>query len=480
MAMICMLLFGIIFLPLHAAAAPWTASWKDNPFLNVKDYGAVGDGVTDDTEAVRHAMFFAGMTGGGTVYFPEGRYLLKQQDLDETYLLLMRASIRLLGAGTGSVLVVDDTVPNTVDVIRLRSGWGFSIIGLTLEPQTIDSTPPARHAVHIDIPQGAGNLMAKLLIENNTFRQFGGYGIYLTNSNQDGFFTSAIQHNVIEGGISLIKAGDSLNFMHNTIKSNTIGIDLDLVPGAATPVIAYNRIIAKGGGIRVAFGAQIKVLYNTFEQDGATNAAAAEDRTLINLKGQSTARVTQVDITGNVLDGGGTTGALTSLIRLQYTTNVRIHENVLKNTGSATEVSAGLGAISTDIAYSNKLDGTISSSVAVDATATKTRGVFFAPTLLNSWVNSGCGTPCWETAGFMKDGDNIVHLKGSIKNGTTTSGTVLFTLPAGYRPKLYQKFAVVSSTGTGEINVAPNGEVILIQGGNTQLLLDGIRFLAGN
>lgn len=38
---------------------------------NVKNYGAVGDGVADDTEAVRKAM-----ASGGAVYFPAGTYLI--------------------------------------------------------------------------------------------------------------------------------------------------------------------------------------------------------------------------------------------------------------------------------------------------------------------------------------------------------------------------------------------------------------------
>jgi hypothetical protein len=40
---------------------------------NVKDYGAVGDGTTDDAAAIRAAL--AAASGGGTVLFPTGTYL---------------------------------------------------------------------------------------------------------------------------------------------------------------------------------------------------------------------------------------------------------------------------------------------------------------------------------------------------------------------------------------------------------------------
>jgi len=55
----------------------WNA--KDNNLeLNVKDFGAVGDGVTDDTSAVGEAIA-ALPSGSSSIYFPEGSYLLSAQ-----------------------------------------------------------------------------------------------------------------------------------------------------------------------------------------------------------------------------------------------------------------------------------------------------------------------------------------------------------------------------------------------------------------
>ncbi|WP_447387166.1 multi-ligand-binding adhesin PfbA [Streptococcus pseudopneumoniae] len=47
--------------------------------LSVKDYGAVGDGIHDDRQAIQDAIDAAAKgLGGGNVYFPEGTYLVKE------------------------------------------------------------------------------------------------------------------------------------------------------------------------------------------------------------------------------------------------------------------------------------------------------------------------------------------------------------------------------------------------------------------
>ncbi len=44
-------------------------------FYNVLDYGAVGDGQTNNTKAINTAIETAAKNGGGTVFFPAGDYL---------------------------------------------------------------------------------------------------------------------------------------------------------------------------------------------------------------------------------------------------------------------------------------------------------------------------------------------------------------------------------------------------------------------
>jgi polygalacturonase len=44
--------------------------------FNITEYGAVGDGVADETSAVSRAIYAASINGGGTVVVPKGRFLI--------------------------------------------------------------------------------------------------------------------------------------------------------------------------------------------------------------------------------------------------------------------------------------------------------------------------------------------------------------------------------------------------------------------
>lgn len=50
----------------------------ESPFLNVMNYGAAGNGITDDTAAVQSAINAASSSYSATVYFPSGTYNISQ------------------------------------------------------------------------------------------------------------------------------------------------------------------------------------------------------------------------------------------------------------------------------------------------------------------------------------------------------------------------------------------------------------------
>ena len=59
---------GLLATPLLAASTP-AEGW-----VNVRHFGAKGDGSAIDTPAINKAIAFAAARGGGTVYFPAGTY----------------------------------------------------------------------------------------------------------------------------------------------------------------------------------------------------------------------------------------------------------------------------------------------------------------------------------------------------------------------------------------------------------------------
>lgn len=77
-----------------------------------------------------------------------------------------------------------------------------------------------------------------------------------------------------------------------------------------------------------------------------------------------------------------------------------------------------------------------------------------ALSLLNGWTVYSA-TP----NGYYKDPNGIVRVKGEIQAGTTTIGTNIFVLPAGYRPLERKFFPVLFSTGVGAVALYPDGSV---------------------
>ena len=103
----------------------------------------------------------------------------------------------------------------------------------------------------------------------------------------------------------------------------------------------------------------------------------------------------------------------------------------------------------------------------------------YAPTLQNSWINYGITI---TGVGYYKDIEGVVHLRGLIKNGTTTNPTLLFTLPEGFRPLLSVITTAKTTNGTNlalaQINIGSDGTVYICtnSGYNSWLSLEGIVF----
>jgi len=79
-----------------------------------------------------------------------------------------------------------------------------------------------------------------------------------------------------------------------------------------------------------------------------------------------------------------------------------------------------------------------------------TPGPWQTPTLLNSWVNTG---GAWTPARYRHEPGGVVRLEGLIQNGTTTSGTDLFVIAAGFRPATGHRTTQYSNTADDSVAV---------------------------
>lgn len=117
---------------------------------NVKYYGAKGDGVTDDTEAFKKAIFATKYSNNKTVKVPSGTYLISDN-------LEITDSLTLKG-DTNSVIKFN------VDNIRLKIDGASNV---TIKDVTIDGN----NKMHLNAIR-TENLANNVLIENVTFRNF--------------------------------------------------------------------------------------------------------------------------------------------------------------------------------------------------------------------------------------------------------------------------------------------------------------------
>jgi hypothetical protein len=138
------------------------------------------------------------------------------------------------------------------------------------------------------------------------------------------------------------------------------------------------------------------------------------------------------------------------------------------------EVSAQLAGVRRLEDLRNRLDGI---EAQIDAGRPSplpiTTEQFIAPTLLNSWVNFGSG---FNDAGYFKDANGVVHLRGLIKSGVI--GTAAFNLPIGYRPKNTELINAISNNALGRLDILNTGDINLAAGSNIWFSLDSITFRA--
>jgi len=302
-----------VYTPAGTGAVATDVETKLREGVSVKDFGAVGDGTTDDTVAIQAALDHVDSLGGGSVYVPATSSFYK---LTET--LEISSFTKLYGDGHGSSLNWTVAPTGTIGYV---GGSGLGRKGITNK----------------DYLDGAGNYLSNtnISIEDLTLEQsFSASG--LSNARQLVKFynatnTSVKRCRILTDGGAVVNTRVSGYFVEDneitiptgfTYGSSSDGV-IDQWDGSQNGFISGNSINgADSGGI-----ARTKwsiLLTGTGSGGGASPAGSVND----------------ITITNNTITGCGYSG-IELEARLDGTDNIIITNNRISGTG--VEPSAGYG-----------------------------------------------------------------------------------------------------------------------------------------
>ena len=208
--------------------------------FNVKDYGAKGDEITNDTTAIQNAINAASSAGGGTVYLPPGIYRISST-------LTLPANVNFIGSGRASTMIrplpgmnapVLSATETDTDMSKTIQGFTINCDTLTAGNDAILLTDQSHitvrevwiannQGVGIHMKIGTSNSVHSSLFEKVTV--YGStIGIYNENGNANLFLKCYINYASSVG----IKCTGNVNWF--------IGLTMENMAATATSMIEIN------------------------------------------------------------------------------------------------------------------------------------------------------------------------------------------------------------------------------------------------
>lgn len=170
-----------------AVAAP-VAAWSIQNYhlkiYNVKEYGAIGNGIADDKTAIRNCLAACDAAGGGIVYFPYGTYAATK-DAIQTYNLQNYNNIWLMGDGVRSVVRnIGSAGGGTWHLFTVNGDTDqimFSDLLLDMVGMTNPDPADQHHCINISQTSvaPAGSVTENITVKDMTFGEFPGDGVFM-------------------------------------------------------------------------------------------------------------------------------------------------------------------------------------------------------------------------------------------------------------------------------------------------------------
>jgi len=250
-----------------------TVENKLQDVVSVKDFGATGDGVTDDTAAIQAALTYvhtANPTGKG-LYFPSGTYIISSSltvgSVDAGDIILFGDKTILKTANTTIQGIIACQGPSSVN-----RGGRIRIRGLAFEGA---SKTDANIGLYIQDMQGVDIEDCKFSFLGKGIRTYFVDIVNISHKNYISHCTTGIENDGPSGG-----QANTHNILGNLINQCTTGIEYK---GGFGATIAFNEIDNNDTHIRCGYDASVSVdarginiIYNKFE-----SASGGTPRTIV-------------------------------------------------------------------------------------------------------------------------------------------------------------------------------------------------------
>jgi hypothetical protein len=408
---------GAVYTPAGTGAVATTVQAKLRETVSVKDFGAKGDGTTNDTAAIQAAI--NATTSGDTLFIPNGTYLV-------TNTLTCSLPITIVGEGIGSVILVGASVGNSTDIIRVyptssssESKDFFGFQNFYIKPV---SGTPGRYAIRIDA--SAVNI-AQTLIDRLWIAKLGNTSIYADGVNTSSLFH--IQNCLIGNGISIPTAGDTIWITNNQITGDQYGLDLTFTSGALLLMLVGNNITSKYG-VHIGAPANFSVISdNEFETFGSF---VGSNGSVVDIDGNSGTEVNDFVITRNSFSI--INGVVAYAIRVNYANRTSISDNrFFRSSGVQTLINITSNANNTYIG-TNMFDnsGPFSQMVTNNGTNTVITAAFLANFIIPS-NNVAIGTAAPANNATLEVQSSSTFPAIFAQNGGTTSGSTIVEFKNG-------------------------------------------------